>query len=317
MSAENIVKAIKNAKNIAIISHINPDGDTVGASTALFRAIQMYGATPYIFCDDTPKEKLQTLDYVENYQKYSCERFDLAIAVDCADAERMGEAISIFNRAKNTASIDHHKTNRGYAKVNYINVNAAATCEIMYEVIRLLLGIIEKDIASLLYTGLVTDSGGFTFSSVTPNTMRVASELLKTGIEAHLICDKFLKSTKVNIFNLKNRVLSKTKFYDDYTIGIITFRKEDFDSTNTDSTATEGIINNVVNIDTVKVACSISEQKDKDFKISFRSKDCVDCSKIVMLFGGGGHKNAAGCRLSGFYEDVVDKVLKAIRDEIC
>lgn len=316
MSVESVVSAIKNAKTIAIISHINPDGDTVGASLALYKAIKMYGGKPYIFCSDELKNKVATMSGAEYYNTEKLDKYDLAIAVDCADMERMGDAVIEFKRAKHTACIDHHKTNRGYAENIYVEPTAAATTQIMYNVVTALGGL-NDEIAKLLYTGLVTDSGGFTFSNVTPDTMRVAGELLKYNIEAHLICEQFLKNIRYNTFKLKTRVLEKAKFYDDNTIGIITFRQEDFDATGTDSSCTEGIINNIRNIDGVKVAVSISEVKDKDFKISIRTGDEVDSSKIVYFFGGGGHKNAAGCRLSGFYEDVVDKILKAVRDEIC
>ena len=316
MIIESIVSAIKKAKTIAIISHVSPDGDTVGSGLALFKAIEMYGAKPYIFCDDEIKGKVKMLDGVDKFNTEYLDCYDLSISVDCADVERMGNSIREFNRGRKTINIDHHKTNRKSADMNYVDIYSASTTQIMYNIVSSLVDI-DKDIAGLLYCGLVTDSGGFTFSSVTSDTMRVASELLKFDIRASDIATHFLRSTKLNTFRLKTRVLDKAKFYDDDTISIISFRLDDFAATSTDSSSTEGIINNILNVDSVKVAVSISEVKDKDFKVSFRSDDTVDSSKIVMMFGGGGHKNAAGCRLSGFYEDVIDRILKAVRDEIC
>lgn len=316
MIIESIVDAIKKAKTIAIISHVSPDGDTVGSGLALFKAIELYGGKPYIFCDDQIKGRVASLSGVEKYNIESLEYYDLAISVDCADIERMGYSIQEYYKGSKTINIDHHRTNRRVADINYVNINAAATTQIMYNVLTELVEI-NAEIAGLLYSGLVSDSGGFTFSSVTPDTMRVAGELLKYDINASEICTHFLRKTKLDTYRLKNRVLSKTKFYDDNTIGIISFRLDDFEATGTDTSCTEGIINNVLNIDCVRVAVSISEVKDKDFKVSFRTGDETDSSKIVYIFGGGGHRNAAGCRLSGYYEDVVDRILKAIRDEIC
>ena len=107
------------------------------------------------------------------------------------------------------------------------------------------------------------------------------------------------------------------KFYDNNTIGIITFTQKDFAETNTDTTCTEGIITNIINIIGVKVAVAISEVGKMNYKVSIRTGEDVDSSKIALMFGGGGHKNAAGLRINGFYEDVVEKLLKAVRDEIC
>ncbi len=316
MIIESIVDAIKKAKTIAIISHVSPDGDTVGSGLALFKAIEMYGGKPYLFCDDEIKGRIKALSGVEKYNLESLEYYDLSVSVDCADVERMGNSVCEYYRGSKTINIDHHRTNRRTADMNYVDINSASTTQIMYNVVSSLVDI-NTEIAGLLYCGLVTDSGGFTFSSVTSDTMRVAGELLKYDIRASDICNHFLKKTKLNTYKLKTRVLDKAKFYDENSIGIISFRLDDFAATDTDTSCTEGIINNILNIDTVNVAVSISEVKDKDFKVSFRSGDDIDSSKIVYIFGGGGHKNAAGCRLSGFYEDVVDRILKAIRDEIC
>ena len=316
MIIESIVDAIKKAKTIAIISHVSPDGDTVGSGLALFKAIEMYGGKPYLFCADEIKGRIKALPCVEKYNLESLEYYDLSVSVDCADVERMGNSVCEYYRGSKTINIDHHRTNRRTADMNYVDINSASTTQIMYNVVSSLVDI-NTEIAGLLYCGLVTDSGGFTFSSVTSDTMRVAGELLKYDIRASDICNHFLKKTKLNTYKLKTRVLDKAKFYDENSIGIISFRLDDFAATDTDTSCTEGIINNILNIDTVNVAVSISEVKDKDFKVSFRSGDDIDSSKIVYIFGGGGHKNAAGCRLSGFYEDVVDRILKAIRDEIC
>lgn len=316
MNYESVKKEIDRAKTIAIISHINPDGDTVGSSLAIYNALKMYGKQPYIFCDDKPQGKLLVLDGVQYYNTDFLPKYDLAIAVDCADQERMGYSISEFNKARRKMVIDHHKTNRKYGDVNIVEHTAAATAQIATKILQEM-NLLNDEIAKLLYSALVTDSGGFTFSSVTPETMQVASVLLGYDIKAHEICEHFLKKIKFDVYQLKSRVLAKAKFFDDNTIGIISFRQEDFEQTNTDTSATEGIINNIINIIGVKVAVAISEVADKNFKVSIRTGEDVDSSKIAMVFGGGGHKNAAGFRINGYYEDVVDKILKSVRDEIC
>ncbi len=316
MDYQNVILEIKRAKTIAIISHVNPDGDTVGSSLAIFKALEMYGKKPYIFCDDPISGKISILAGVENYNKDRADKYDLSIAVDCADMERMGNSIAEFKRGRRKMVIDHHKTNRKYGDVNLLDINAAASAQVVTFLLDEM-GLLNEEIAKLLYSGLVTDSGGFSFSSVTTETMIAASKLLKFDIKAHEINEHFLKKIKMNIYKLKARVLEKAKFYDNNSIGIITFMQSDFDATGTDTTCTEGIINNIINVIGIKVAVAISEVGDKNFKVSVRTGDDVDSSKIALVFGGGGHKNAAGFRVNGFYEDVEEKILKAVRDEIC
>lgn len=316
MDYQNVISEIKRAKTIAIISHVNPDGDTVGSSLAIFKALEMYGKKPYIFCDDPISGKISILAGAENYNKDRADKYDLSIAVDCADMERMGNSIVEFKRGRRKMVIDHHKTNRKYGDINLLDINAAASAQVVTFLLDEM-GLLNEEIAKLLYSGLVTDSGGFSFSSVTTETMIAASKLLKFDIKAHEINEHFLKKIKMNIYKLKARVLEKAKFYDNNSIGIITFMQSDFDATGTDTTCTEGIINNIINVIGIKVAVAISEVGDKNFKVSVRTGDDVDSSKIALVFGGGGHKNAAGFRVNGFYEDVEEKILKAVRDEIC
>ncbi len=316
MDYQNIIKEIKKANTIAIISHINPDGDTVGSSLAIYKALEMYGKKPYIFCDDPINGKISIFADKDKYNIDKLNKYDLSIAVDCADMERMGQSISEFRKGRCKMVIDHHKTNRKYGDVNLLDIKAAATAQIVTFLLDQM-NLLNKDIAELLYSGLVTDSGGFSFSSVTSETMIAASILLRYDIKAYEISEHFLKKIGMNIYKLKSRVLEKAKFYDNNTIGIITFRQSDFDATGTDSSSTEGIINNIINVIGVKVAVAVSEVADKSFKVSIRTGEDVDSSKIALVFGGGGHKNAAGLRISGFYEDVIDKLLKAVRDEIC
>ncbi|MEG1608779.1 MAG: bifunctional oligoribonuclease/PAP phosphatase NrnA [Clostridia bacterium] len=315
---KKLITAINNSTKIALISHISPDGDTCGSALALLRALELFGKSPSIFCENTLSKNLKTLKFSEKYCQESNEIFDLAIAVDCADFSRMGACSNIFQRARHTVNIDHHKTNDNYAEINIVEGGVSATAEVAFKIISALNDIkncMDDDVARLLYTALVTDSGGFTFSSVSSQTHDIASKLIKFDINASAICEVFLKNITYNVFTLKNLVLSGAKFFDNNKIGFIYFSKENFEKTNTDDECTTGIINNIRNVEGVKIAVSIVEtDTPNSYKVSIRTADSVDASRIAMYFGGGGHKNASGCRVSGFFEDVKDKLLKVCRD---
>lgn len=318
---KDFIKAVDSSDTIAIISHQNPDGDTCGSSLALYRALKLYGKeNVFIFCDSKIKNSLTVLDGSEYYNECEVTKCDLAIACDCADMDRMGKYYDLFSKSKVKVDIDHHKTNSKFGTINIIEAGVSATCEVMYKIIKALDAIhpcLDDKVAKLLYSGLVTDSGGFTFSSVSSQTHFIASELIKYDFSASSVCEHFLKTVPMNTFLLRARVLSKAKFYENGKIGLIVFTQEDFDATSTSAENTEGAINFIRDIEGVEIAVSITQTTTPNsYKVSVRTSDNVDSTRITMVFGGGGHKNAGGCRISGFFEDVKDRLLKACRDEL-
>lgn len=317
---DKCAKALLSASKVAIFSHINPDGDTLGSSLALYRALVLLGKQADLYCENDVKPFYSSMLGAEKYNKPTLDRYDLCVACDCGDLGRLGSLSDVFLSAKETLNIDHHKTNDRFAKVNLIFPQASSTCEIMFDLLKLIdekQSCIDDDVAKLLYTGIVTDSGGFSYSNVSSHTHAVAGQLLKYDFDAAAICEKYLKSITINKFYLKVRVLQNARFFEDGAIGIIRFTQEDFAITNTSEEDTDGLINNIRNIDGVQVALAITDTAvANSFKVSIRTTDIVDASAIASTFGGGGHKNAAGCRLNGFYEDVKDKLLKACKDNL-
>ena len=318
---EEFIKAVDKSDSICLISHQNPDGDTCGSALALYRALKLYGKShAYIYCDSVFRNSLLVLEGIEDYNKLQVDKCDLAISCDCAESDRMGGYLNLFNKAKISVNIDHHKTNSKYGKINIIEPGVSATCEVMYKIIKAMDEIkpcLDNVVAKLLYSGLVTDSGGFTFSNVSNQTHEIASKLIEYDFSASDICEHFLKTVSMPVFNLRMRVLSNAKFFQDGKIGMIYFSQEDFLATNTAPEDTEGAINYIRDIDSVEVAVAITQTRQSNsYKVSIRTGDKADASRIACVFGGGGHKNAAGCRVSGFFEDVKDKVIKACSDEL-
>ncbi len=308
---------INIASNIAIFCHINPDGDTIGSGLALYKFLKKLNKNVAIFVDDTLKEKLS---FLPNYDKINNEKLnsvDLSIAVDVSDEDRLGvRLIKKYYKAKNTICIDHHKTNTNFAN-NTLYEPASATCEIIYKLLSFIdESLIDTDIAYCLTSGIITDSGGFHFNSTTPETHEIIGKMYDYDFSISDLIYKLIREEKENVFRLKNRVLSKTLFDSDSRIAIITFTKEDFDATGTSSENTEGIITNLINIDSVQFAVSITEDRDKSYRVSFRTKAPYDSADCAMAFGGGGHKFAAGCRINGYYYDVLERVLKVCRDRL-
>lgn len=314
---DKIVQAIRNSQSVVLISHISPDGDTCACGLALLHALGKLGKSVTLCCENIPSGNLQTMAGCNRYtDRVPQEKFDLAIAVDCGDLGRLGIFAETFERARVSINIDHHGTNTRFGTY-YLVQTVSATCELIYGVIRALDAVqpcMNATIAQLLYTGMVTDTGGFGFSSVTPQTFRIAAELLEYGFAAHLVYQRFMHAIAPNAFALRNRVLNQAKFFENGQIAMVVMTQDDFDATHTTSENTEGIIHMLRDVDGVRVAVSIAQVKEMQYKVSFRTDDSVNAAEIALIFGGGGHKNAAGCRLSGYLEDVKEKLLKACKD---
>ncbi|MDE6549885.1 MAG: DHH family phosphoesterase [Clostridia bacterium] len=318
---DNIADCALASRRVAIICHINPDGDTIGSGLALCRVLRSASITADVYCNDKIYGKLNYLDGAcEIINTISDVRYDLAIAVDCHDETRMGVMSSIYSRAAKRLIIDHHPFSGNISDLHLIATEAAATAQIMYKVIKVICSKsnarVDDITAKLLYSALVTDSGAFSFSSVTEDTMLTAAELLRYDIQADKIVEHFIKTVSPRVFALRCKVLSAAKFFEDGKIALIKIGAEDFESTGTSLSNTEGIINYILDIEGVAIAISIVEIGDMSYKISLRTDGSANAGVIASTFGGGGHARAAGCRISGYYEDVKDKVLKACRDSL-
>ena len=318
-NAEKIAELIKKANKIALVCHANPDGDTLGSGLALYYALKGAGKQTDIFCSDVPGRKLRTLYGAENLRTdMPNQPYELAIAVDCSDINLLSAHAGVIRRARVSACVDHHMSNSDYTKYTYVERGVAACAQPVYKLIKLISGgkPLDVHVAGLLYTALVTDSGGFAFSSVTGDTLRIAAELLDCGVQGHKITEYFMQDISPAVYALKTRVLARTEFFEDGRIGMITFNASDFAASGTALSDTTGIINDVRNVEGVDVAVAVTEAALREYKVSIRTDEKADANRIAAVFGGGGHNRAAGCRVFGEYEDVKERVLKACRDHL-
>lgn len=317
----NVINTLKKGKNFAIFMHINPDCDCLGSAIALALFLRKDGKKATFFSPDMTTtsmfaEKYSFLPAFDTINVKYDDEFDTAIGVDTGDAGRLGDtAFKFFCKVKTRMVIDHHAIHEIFTPITLREADAASTTQILYKIMAEYdETLIDKDIATALFAGLVTDSGGFTFDNCTEETFFVASKLVSYGISNSRICDKLMKDTTPDVYALRNRVLSETKFYEDGQIGVIVFTQKLLNETHTKEADTDGIINYVRDVTGVEVAISISETGNKKYKVSFRTKYKADAAACAKCFGGGGHVRAAGCRVNGYFEDVYEKILNAARE---
>jgi len=318
METNDVVKLLKSANHIALFCHINPDCDTICSALALRAFLIKQGKAVDLFCDGELKFDMVNLPQADTLNPNNpLGSYDLTVAVDCAAEERIGKYVSLFKRGKSTLCIDHHLHDRDYAKYNYIDSHAGATAELIWLIIQgWEKSAVDVDIATLLYTALITDTGNFSFSNTGARTLAIASELLRFGVEPAAISYEHFKEIRFDTFKLKARCLAKAQFFEEGKIGVISFLSEDFKATGTTSANSSNLVNEIVNISGVEIAVSITEVKPNSYKISLRTHKDADANAIAMTFGGGGHKNAAGFMMNGFYGNVLDDILKACKDHL-
>lgn len=313
MTMLQLTNELKNISSLAIAGHVRPDGDCVGSCMGLYNYIA--SNFPEIKVDVYLEEIPSSLLFIKNTDKIKHKYemnvvYDLFIALDSADKDRLGFSIELFDSAKRTICIDHHVSNVGYADVNLIDPESASTCELLFY--NLDFNKINNNIAECLYTGIVHDTGVFRFSNTTEKTMIAAGKLMGKGIPfSEIINDSFYQKTFVQNQILGRALLESVMFYDNKCI-FAAISKKEMDFYGVKSHDMDGIVNQLLITEGVECAIFIYEVGAQEYKASLRSKQYVDVSKIASYFGGGGHVRAAGCNMVGTIYDVVNNLSKQI-----
>lgn len=293
------IDLIKNSKNIGIASHVSPDGDNIGSILALGNALEKINKKIFILkTDDIPKDFLflpgisKIIDYEDNME------IDLFITLDTSDEDRLGKNRILLDKIENVVNIDHHISNTNFGDINIVNSNAAATGELVYELIKKIGIIIDKDIASCIYTSISSDTGSFMYDNTTSETHEIAAELIKTGIDKSNININLYQSRSIEKTKLFIKILETLKFHYDNQVGIIKVTQEMLNNSNAKMEDTEGIISFIREISSIEVAILLKEIEEEEIKVSMRSKRYADVAEICANFNGGGHIRAAGCTIN-------------------
>lgn len=300
---------------IGIAGHVHPDGDAIGSTLALYNYIK----TNY------PDKKVDL--YLEDYnccfdilvgikeRLNSCldKKYELFFALDSASLDRIGVARELFSNANTTVVIDHHKTNNGFGDINIINPDASSVSEMIYELLDETL--LNKDIASCIYTGIIHDTGLFQYTNTSPRTLLIASKLIEyaipfTSIIEQTFFEKTLVQTKAMSYVLGNAIVDNDKHLIIGTLELSEMKELAADKNDLDS-----IVANLRNVSEIDVAVFVYEIVNDDnddlklFKVSLRSKNDVDVSVVASKYNGGGHTKAAGCIIKACD---IDKVVNEI-----
>ena len=309
---------IRASKTIAVLGHINPDGDCVGSTLALYNYLKDTAPDKNVTVWlEKPPVKFAYLRGFEEIRTAPDKEFapDLAVALDVSDKGRLGDFAVLFDNAGDTLNIDHHVTNPGFAADTVCIPDASSACEVLFGLI--VPEKISAETAACLYTGLVTDTGVFKYSATSEETMRIAGVLMQKGIPFGEIIDRaFYRKTWPQTRILGKALCSAERTEDGKFIWtVVTFReKEAFGAQSSDM---DGIAEQMRLTEGAECSCLVSERIPGQWKLSLRSSDRMDVAVIAAAFGGGGHIHAAGCTITGRKpEEFMPELLKLVREQI-
>lgn len=307
-----LMEAMQKADTIAIGGHVRPDGDCIGSCMGL------YGYITSNYPDKKVCVYLEEFPEVFSYLKTENafgrnEKYDLFVALDCGDAERLGEAKEVMEAAAGVVNVDHHITNTGFGNVNYVQ-EASSTCEILYTLLEE--DKISYDVACALYTGIIHDTGVFKHSNTTARTMQIAGKLMDKGIPFGKIIDgSFYLKTYKQLQIMGRCLLESVRIMEGRCIFSVV-RKNVMDFYEAKPSDLDGVIDQMRTTEGIEVALLLDEREPGEYKVSMRSNELVDVSAVARYFGGGGHVRAAGCTIKGSAFDVINNLTEHIEKQL-
>lgn len=311
----NLDDIINNSKKILLLTHVNPDGDTLGSMCALYSMIyKRFKKKADMSVVSNIPYNYKFLPNIELAQRYFDQSlvYDLVITLDVAAIDRVRDAKIFFDKAKCRVNIDHHKTNPAYGDYNLIEPDASSCGEVLYNYFKKNNWEITQDAAKSLYVAIMTDTGNFRFENTSSNSFRAVAELVEKGANPNILYKQCYETKTKNLVMFQNYCVNKAEFLNDNKIVYTTVYKKDLEKFNAGDDYTDGIAETLRAIDSTEVAFVVKEVESKLTKVSMRSKH-IDVAKICEQFGGGGHTFAAGCTIKASIKDSIEKLLREIK----
>jgi len=310
-STRDIREFLRGDEETLVVTHHSPDGDAIGSLTAFGGMLDQLCVPNVIAVDDTPPMKYSFLpgfDRIVNLKAHPVGKmYPRVVVLDAGALERIGQAKSAIGPGTRILNIDHHFTGEAYGHINLVEVAAAATSEILYEICAAWGLEITPQIAYGLYVGILTDTGRFRFANTTARSVEICSKLIALGVDTSFVTERVYFNMSVDAVRALAKALTSLEFYFDSRVALIGLGGANH------SSETEGFVEHACSIDGVVLAGFYSEMEPGLFKVSLRSRGRVDVNQIAAGFGGGGHKKAAGYRFRGDLADLKNSLMQAFK----
>lgn len=310
-----VVQLIEQNQRFMITSHIRPDGDGLGSGLALYWMLRSLGKYADVILRDRVPPAYTVLPGSDLIvlQDEVTENYDAAFIIECSDVERPG-LVGLKNQF--VVNIDHHSTTIPFGDINWIDPTAAAVGEMIYNLSKALGVEVTKEIAECIYTALLTDTGSFHFSNTTERTLKIASELVRRGVEPARISQALFYSYPFSRIKLLGIVLAGIQRDESGRIAWVTMDRATMYEADACEEDADGIVNHALSASEIEAVAFFKELAPDVYRISLRSKGKNNVAKVAEMFGGGGHRNAAGCRVEGEFEDVRRRVIEGLQNAL-
>ncbi|WP_134700417.1 bifunctional oligoribonuclease/PAP phosphatase NrnA [Ammoniphilus sp. YIM 78166] len=300
-----------------VVNHVNPDGDATGSLLAVGHMLKSLGKNFTLANEGPTPEKFKFIPLSEAIIDLSEQKldrtFDRVIALDCGDFQRIGAVADYFSEGFKLLNIDHHPTNDSFGSANLVRTDACATAEILYDLMKDMQISLHKDLATSIYMGLLTDTGGFRYSNTTAEVLHKAADLLNYEVSPGEVAERCLETITVSYLRLLREVLPTLTMDFNNRAAYLTITLEAMEASQANREDMEGIVNYARNIEGVEVGV-LFKQVDSDIvKVSMRSNRTVDVAAIAKELGGGGHAKASGCTVKGSLTEVTEVVREKLK----
>ncbi len=305
-----IIDTLKNESHFNLISHMLPDGDSVGSLLGMGLGLRKIGKEVTLMTPGVVPSKYKFLEGsgTVSHNGLIDDPARTVIVLDSSDPDRLGNFKDAVMKSNMIINIDHHVTNQRFGLLNYVNKTASATGEIVFGIL-MDLGIeMDYNIAEALYVAISADTGSFKYENTTPHTHRVIAKLLDSGINPGVISQKIFDERPYTYYILLKEALSTLELYENRTVAVMTLSKDLRERSGATTDDLEGIVNFSRNIEGIELGILFYVESDSEVKVGFRSRS-LDASELAGRLNGGGHIRAAGCRMQGDFQSVKQRVL--------
>ena len=316
MSREKILKIIRKNNSFLISTHVNPDPDALASELAMALFLQTLGKKVFIINEDTVPERFNffpRINFIRKYDTRFRHKFDVAIIVDCGDLNRIGRVRTLIDPEQIIFNIDHHVTNDYFGDINIVKPHASSTAEVLFDILRNLDCNITKNIAVLLYMGIMTDTGSFRYESTSAHTHKVVSELLKYKIPVAELYRKLYESVPLEDIKRFTQVVADFQIFFNGKVAVVELPKKIFLKFSQDFDLRDKIFKYLRSIKGLDVIVILTEYRSRITRVNLRSQGKVDVAKIASQFNGGGHSRASGCMIEENMTKAKQKILSVFK----
>lgn len=313
----SIAEAIREKNRFLVATHVRPDGDAVGSLLGITFILRALGRQADAFSEGPIPHEYRFLPGAGEVLRPPADasRYDAAVLVDCGELSRIGATLGgAVSQIPFLINIDHHSTSRPFGNIFWLEVSASSTCEMLFDLCTGIPVSLDSDIATQIYTGILTDTGSFHFSNTSRRVLEIAGRLAAAGARPDYIAEQVYDSSSPQRLRLLAKVLSTAAFHSDNRIATAEVTRSMFAETGASPSDTEGFINHLRSVKTVEVAMLFREESDATVHVSLRSRGKTDVSDFARKRGGGGHRNAAACRVAGSMYDVRARLTLEVMD---